>query len=274
MDSSTVTLFTDVMHGAGSYRLDGKKKGGAKLHTVYDHQIRVPSMVRITEAKVQDRDFMDYLTLAPKSIIVMDKGFNRYDMYRKWSKSHITWVTRINEAAVINIIKEKVVPTQENDLGVLKDQIINMGHIKGNPIKVRLVTFWDKKKERLFKFITNDFKGKASRIAEIYKARWEIETYFKRIKQNFPLKYFLGDSVNAIKIQIWCCLICDLLVRIMIEKVRQMNNRIRSYGGVCSLIRLHLNTYVDLIKFLVNDEKALIAAQKKPPEINFQTTLF
>jgi Transposase DDE domain/Domain of unknown function (DUF4372) len=274
MDSSTVTLFTDVMQGAGTYRMDGKKKGGAKVHTLYDYESRIPTMMRITEAKVNDIDFMHHLILAPGSIIVMDKGFNSYEMYRKWNETGITWVTRMNEAAVIQVIGENLLQEEEKKQGVLKDQLILLGNPKTTrPIKTRLITLWDKKKDRVFKFISNDLKGPAIRISEIYKARWEIEMYFKRVKQNFPLKYFLGDSENAIKIQIWCCLICDLLVRLLIERVKQMKKRVRSYSGVCSTIRIHLNTYVNLVKFLANEEKALIEA-RKPPDLIIQPALF
>ena len=109
---------------------------------------------------------------------------------------------------------------------------------------------------------------KASTIANIYKKRWQIECLFKRLKQNYPLKYFLGDNENAIKIQIWSALITDLLIKIVKDKVK----RKWSFSNIAGMIRLHLMTYIHLIRFLQNPEKALI--KYRLPILNHQQSLF
>ena len=117
-------------------------------------------------------------------------------------------------------------------------------------------------------FFTNNTRIKASTIANIYKKRWQIECLFKRLKQNHPLKYFLGDNENAIKVQIWSALITDLLIKIVKDKV----NRKWSFSNIAAMIRLHLMTYIHLIKFLQNPEKALI--NYNPLKIDHQQSLF
>ena len=119
-----------------------------------------------------------------------------------------------------------------------------------------------------FKFVTNNTRMKASQIANIYQKRWQIELLFKRLKQAYPLKYFLGDNENAIKIQIWSSLITDLLVKIVKDNVK----RKWSYANIASMIRLHLMSYVDLVKFLNNPDKVFVNYQS--PEDKYQLNLF
>jgi len=118
-------------------------------------------------------------------------------------------------------------------------------------LKSRLVTFYDKSTERVFEFLTNNFELLPEQIANIYKKRWQIELVFKRIKQNYPLKYFLGDNENAIKIQIWCVFIADLIVKL----VHCLTQRKWAYSNLRTIIRLHLMSYINLWKFLNNPDK-------------------
>ena len=138
-------------------------------------------------------------------------------------------------------------------------------------IKVRRVIYRDPQTNKRFEFITNDWKSKPQRIADIYKSRWQIELVFKRIKQRYPLRYFLGDNENAIKIQIWTALICDLLVQIVKDHLEQRAKAKWSYSNLASMIKHHLMTYIKLIPFLSNPEKALITYKIPPPE---RLTLF
>ena len=108
-----------------------------------------------------------------------------------------------------------------------------------------------RKNERTFEFLTNNFLLPAEIIADLYKKRWLIEILFKRIKQNFPLKYFLGDNENAIKIQIWCAFIADLLIKIVQAQLK----RKWAFSNLSSIIRLHLMSYISLFEFLNNPEK-------------------
>jgi len=121
---------------------------------------------------------------------------------------------------------------------------------------VRLVVFYDKESGREFQFVTNNFCYAPATIAAIYKKRWQIELLFKRIKQNFQLHYFLGDSENAIRLQLWCTLIADLLLKVVKDKADK--KRKWSMANLASLVRLHLGTYINLMKFLINPDKALL----------------
>ena len=134
------------------------------------------------------------------------------------------------------------------------DQLILLGGKSViEKVPARKITYLDKKSGKELTFVTNNTRMKASTIAGIYKRRWQIECLFKRLKQNYPLKYFLGDSENAIKIQIWCSLITDILIKAVKDKVK----RKWSFSNIASMIRLHLMTYIHLIKFLQTPEKIL-----------------
>jgi transposase len=118
-------------------------------------------------------------------------------------------------------------------------------------IALRRVAFYHAEQDRVYEFISNNFELPADKIAEIYKQRWQIETLFKRLKQNFPLKYFLGDSANAIKIQVWICLIAQLILKLIQLKA----NRKWSFSTMASLIKFHLLSYIKLFEFLKNPHK-------------------
>jgi IS4 transposase len=129
-----------------------------------------------------------------------------------------------------------------------------MGHkdIK-HRVKARLVRYRDVSTSEIYEFVTNNLKMSASTIAALYRKRWQIESLFKRMKQNYPLKYFLGDSENAIKIQIWCALIADLLLKI----VKKAAAAKWSFSNLAAMVRLHLMTYINLFSFLKSPEKSL-----------------
>lgn len=141
-------------------------------------------------------------------------------------------------------------------------------HRLKNRIRGRIVTYCDSTSKKTLQFISNNLKMSPITIALIYKKRWQIECLFKRFKQNYPLKYFLGDSQNAIKIQIWCALITDLLIKIVKNQIK----RKWSFSNLASIIRLHLMTYINILKFLEAPEKALL--NYMPPEYEHQLTLF
>lgn len=138
--------------------------------------------------------------------------------------------------------------------GVLGDQIIEITvdeQGKSSKLKLRKVTFYDRVLKRKFEFLTNLFEMRADLIAAIYKLRWQIELLFKQLKQNFPLKYFLGDNENAIKIQIYCALIVNLLLTVVQKQLK----RSWSFSNLVSFCRIHLFNYLHLMRFLENPEK-------------------
>lgn len=274
IDSTTISLFNSIMRGAGSYALNGKKKGGAKAHVVMDADRNTPVFVRITEARMSDKDILKQTTLPANSIVIFDKGYNYYQIFLEWTKNNVRWYTRINKAAVYEVIEQMPLSDQQLGLGVFKDELIILGNPRTKkkiPLqKARLVHYKDKSTGKYFEFISNDFESEAFEIAEMYKRRWQIEIFFKRLKQNFPLKYFLGDNENAIRIQMWCSLIADLLIKVCMDRVAKKKQW--SFASLCGFIRIHLGTYIALFTFLKNPEKALI--DYKPPDRNIQYALF
>ena len=143
----------------------------------------------------------------------------------------------------------------ENESGkVLKDQTVLLTYGKDKKqLRVRRVEYYDEKNDKVLVFLSNIFSMSADEVAGIYEKRWEIECLFKRLKQNFPLKYFLGDNQNAIEIQIWCSLIANLIYSVIKKGLK----RKWAFSNICSMIRLHLPNYIHLIQFLNNPTQPL-----------------
>ncbi|MBK9075077.1 MAG: IS4 family transposase [Flavobacteriales bacterium] len=269
VDSTTISLFSEVMHGAGAYRNNGRKKGGAKAHVLMRASDDVPCFVHLTEARVNDRVVLDRLPLPAGSIIVLDKGFNSYAQYDRWEQHQVTYVTRLVENSALRVHHERQVSQHQRRLGVLSDQEVELAqhsNTKVKRIKARVVGFFDAATGREFRFLTNDRSHAPATIAALYKRRWQIELLFKRIKQHRPLRYFLGDSPNAIKIQIWCALIADLLIKVTKDRAELVAPRRWSFSNLAAIVRQHLGTYVDLMAFLKNPERALLNYRPPPPQ--------
>ena len=244
VDSSTISLFSDVLRGAGRNPLEGKKKGGIKMHTMINAREDVPCLVRFTSAATHDHTFLKELELKKGSFVVFDKGYVDYLQYHNWTLDDIYFVTRQKDNAVYQSLEEFPVGDHIHS-GVLKDERIEVLKDK-QTITLRRVAFYHAEQDRVYEFISNNFELAADKIAEIYKQRWQIETLFKRLKQNFPLKYFLGDNQNAIEIQIWVSLIIGLIMLVIQRKAK----RKWAFSNMMSVIRYHLMTYIDLFKFL------------------------
>jgi hypothetical protein len=266
VDSTTITLFSDILKGAGRNPLNGKKKGGIKVHTMINAMEDVPCLIRFSSAATHDHTFLKNLDLEKGSFVVFDKAYNDYLQYLQWTIEGVYFVTRQKENAVYKSIKEFDLDDKTSD-AVLKDELILIE--KGDKsIEIRRVAYWDSKKEKVYEFITNNFEISPDKVADIYKHRWQIETMFKRLKQNFPLKYFLGDNQNAIEIQIWTALIVQLIMLVIQRKIK----RNWAYSNMVSVIRFHLMTYINLFKFLENPDKQWVDLTTKPP--NIQLKLF
>ena len=244
VDSSTISLFSDVLKGAGRNPLEGKKKGGIKMHTMINAREDVPCLVRFTSAATHDHTFLKELDLKKGSFVVFDKGYVDYLQYHNWTLDDIYFVTRQKDNAVYQSLEEFPIGDHIHS-GVLKDERIEVLKDK-QIITLRRVAFYHAEQDRVYEFISNNFELAADKIAEIYKQRWQIETLFKRLKQNFPLKYFLGDNQNAIEIQIWVSLIIGLIMLVIQRKAK----RKWAFSNMMSVIRYHLMTYIDLFKFL------------------------
>lgn len=250
IDSSTISLFGDILRGVGRPRLDGaRRKGGIKVHAMMNAFSGVTEFVRMTPAKVHDRQFLLKLKLPPESFMVFDKAYNDYRQFDSWSKQKVWFVSRMKENAVYHVCKVLSDKTKKRrNIGVIKDQLITVGYKQQNEqvrLRLRRVTY-KAEDGRIYVFITNNFKISASQVARIYKSRWMIELLFKQIKQNFPLRYFWGDSQNAIKTQIYCVLIAQLLMVV----IRKKSATKKSFANMITVIRLHLMSYVELMAFI------------------------
>jgi transposase len=257
IDSTTISLFREILKGAGTPKSNGKKKGGIKVHMAVRSSEDVPCLVRLTPAAQADAPFLKNINLNKGSIVVMDRGYNGFSKLIEWTNNGVWWVTRLRNNTYYELKDNYPVNQSQKESGILQDQCIIMGAPRKRIQKVRcrLIKFYDKTTNKQLSFITNNFRWKASKIASIYKRRWQIELLFKRLKQNTTLEYFLGDNENAIKIQIFCSLIADLLLKLATARIK----RHWAHSNLASLIRLHLMNYTKLIDFLENPYNCTIS---------------
>ena len=262
IDSTTISLFQEILKAAGRNPVNGKRKGGIKAHTLIKADEDVPQMVRFSPAAANDVPFMRAVTVPKGSILVFDKAYRDYRQLNRWDEQKIFWVSRLHKNTVVETLYKKDLTAHHRERGILSDAIICIGHNyhdKIEKVQCRVVKFYDKEFKRTFEFLTNQLDYSPITIADIYKQRWQIESLFKRIKQNYPLRNFLGESENAIKIQIWCALIADLLLKI----VKSRCKRPWSFANLSSMVRLHLMTYINLMSFLTKPEKTLLQSIAK-----------
>jgi len=264
VDSTTISLFSDILKGVGRNPLTGKKKGGIKIHTMINALEDVPCLIRFSDAATHDHTFLKDLDLKKGSFVVFDKAYNDYLQYLQWTLDDIYFVTRQKDNAVYKSIKEFDLSNKTSD-AVLKDELIIVEK-DNKSIEIRRVAYWDAEKNKVYEFITNNLEISPDKVADIYKHRWQIETMFKRLKQNFPLKYFLGDNQNAIEIQIWSALIVQLIMLVIQRKIK----RKWAYSNMIGVIRFHLLTYINLFKFLENPHKEWWELSSKPPDIQIK----
>ena len=254
IDSTTISLFKAILKAVGRKPLNGKKKGGIKAHVMINAQENTPILVRYSSAARHDKNFLKHIDLAKGSIIVFDRAYNDYKQYARFTSDEIFFVTREKKSAVFQ--QGKVFKILDNtDSGVVKDEEIFLTYREDKKqlkLRTRRITYYEEKSRKTLIFITNNFELDAETIAAIYKKRWQIETLFKQLKQNFPLKYFLGDNQNAIEIQIWVSMIANLLVTLIKNRVK----RKWAFSNLVSLIRMHLMNYINIYKFLEDPEKS------------------
>jgi hypothetical protein len=253
VDSTTISLFKDILKCVGRKSADGKSKGGIKSHTVINADEKVPNLVWFTPATTHDHQFLEKLKCDEHTVYIFDKGYNDYKAFAHFSEQKTGFVTRIKDNAKYEV-------TQKNDIaenihsGVLSDEIIEVevnNESGKTKLKLRKIKYYDREHKRSFEFISNLFEFRADTIAALYKIRWQIELLFKQIKQNFPLKYFLGDNENAIKIQIYCVLIVNLLLGVIKKSLKRQ----WSFSNLVSFCRIHLFNYIHLTKFFESPEK-------------------
>lgn len=252
VDSTTISLFKDILSCVGRKPLNGKNKGGIKAHSVINADEKVPNLVWFSPATTNDQKFLEKLKCNENTVYVFDKGYNDYKAFKYFTEQKTGFVTRLKDNANYEITEKRAI-SQEIHSGVMSDEIIEVevkeGKLKSK-LKLRKIKFYDRENKRAFEFICNLFDFRADTIAALYKIRWQIELLFKQIKQNFPLKYFLGDNESAIKIQIYCVLIVNLLMGVIKKSLK----RKWAFSNLVSFCRIHLFNYIHLTKFLESPE--------------------
>jgi len=244
LDSTTMSLCLSLFPWAEFKTL----KGGIKTHVLLNHDDYLPHYVLITKAKHPDVKVAHFLSLTPGSIVVMDLGYIDYELFAKWSKSGIFFVTRLRKDLNWVVSENRSVPQNRN---ILEDQIIRLNSQWGRKycrdLQFRRIVV-DIEGEQPLVFLTNHLQFGATTIASIYKDRWKIEVFFKALKQNLKIKTFVGTSPNAIYIQIWTALIAMLLLKWL----HHLSKAKWSLSNLASMLRLNLFTYRDLQAWLDN----------------------
>jgi len=242
LDSSTIDLCLS-MYDWAKFR---RTKGAVKLHLVLDHDGYLPSFAWITEGKVSDVKVAHLLRFEPGTIVVDDRGYNDYVLFGKWTSQGVFFVTRMKDNALYVVEETREVPQKSN---VLRDEVIRLTRVKAAekcPYLLRRIEFYDAEKDRVFVFLTNNMKLGSTTIAAIYKDRWQIELFFKALKQNLKIKTFVGTSSNAVKTQIWTALIAMLILRYL-----QLRSKFNwSLSNLVAILRMNLFTHRDLWAWL------------------------
>ena len=211
LDSTTISLCLSLFPWAKFRRT----KGAVKLHMLLDHDGYLPTFAYISNGKKHDSTVAKRVPLASGSIVAMDRDYNDYKLFSDWTLNNIFFVTRLKSNADYDIIESRVIPKNRN---ILSDQVIRLtGYYaqKNCPHLLRKVVVWDEKNSREIILLTNHLEFGATTISAIYKDRWQIELFFKAIKQNLKIKTFVGTTENALYIQIWTALITILLIKFL-----------------------------------------------------------
>jgi hypothetical protein len=244
LDSSTISLCLSLFPWAKFRRT----KGAVKLHLLLDHDGYLPTFAYITNGKKHDVTIARKVPLAPGSIVAMDRGYNDYTLFAYWTSNGIFFVTRLKENADYMVIEEKKVPMNRN---ILADQLIQFTGYKARkncPHTLRRVVVWDKDENREIVLLTNHLEFGATTISGIYKDRWQIELFFKALKQNLKVKTFVGTTENALYIQIWTALIAILLIKYL-----QFKSKFAwSLSNLVAFLRWNLFSYRDLWEWIDN----------------------
>ena len=236
IDSTTITLFSNLLFkGVGRHPKTGKKKGGIKVHTVIHANEGVPSDIKFTSAATNDSFMLKPATLNKGDIMAMDRAYIDYEKFEQLTRRGVIYVTKMKKNLKYSILSDTMYQTPDGFMEVRIQHVEFVKQVKGREVihhKSRIITYVDGKKRKLISLLTNDMESDPEEIIAIYRQRWEIELLFKQMKQNFPLKYFYGESANAIKIQIWVTLIANLLLMVMKKGLKRKWSFLRTgyYG--------------------------------------------
>jgi hypothetical protein len=244
LDATTIELCASLFDWA-KFRTT---KGAVKLHLLLDHEGYLPVFAHITEGKTHEVNIARGLHIPKGSIVAIDRGYIDYALFGRWTQDGVFFVTRQKDNADYIVIEEKSIPQNRN---ILKDQIIELSGFYSRqkcPYPLRRIEVWDEENERTLVLLTNHLSFGSTTIAAIYKDRWQIEIFFKTIKQNLKIKTFVGTSPNALMIQIWTALIAILILKYL--KFRSTFGW--SLSNLAAMLRYNLFTYRNLWEWIHN----------------------
>lgn len=264
LDSTTISLCLSLFDWA-KYKTT---KGAVKMHTLLDYDGHLPAYVNITDGKTADNKGAYDIPLLKQSVIVADRFYNDFPLLNIWDSNEVFFVVRHKDNIKFKSIKEHDLPDDRHQ-HILKDEIIELAgnqSRKKYPKRLRRVAIWNDKNNQVIELITNQKTWTANTISELYKARWEIEIFFREIKQLLHIKSFVGTSENAVMIQIWTALITILVLKAL--------KAIAKYpwylSNLVAFIRLNLFVKINLQKWL--DEP--FVEVNPPPRNRYQGVLF
>jgi hypothetical protein len=242
LDGSIIDLSMSMFDWAKFRRT----KGAIKLHLLLDHDGYLPSFAVVTEGKTSEIKVARTLRFDPGTILAIDRGYNDFEWFLKLTQDGVFFVTRMKSNTVYTVVEECEVPSKGN---VLKDQIISLPALAKTgeePVLFRRIEYWNEDKSETLVFFSNLLHLAASTIAAIYKDRWQVELFFKALKQTAKIKTFVGTSANAVRTQVWTALIAMLVLKYL-----QMKSKFAwSLSTLAALLRQQLFFYRDLWAWL------------------------
>lgn len=244
LDSSTISLCLSLFDWA-KYKT---AKGAIKMHTLLDYDGNLPAYVNITDGKTADNKGAYDVPLLANSVIVADRYYNDFSLLNVWDSNSVYFVVRHKENLKFKPVKELELPENRHE-HILKDEIIEFTGTKAKqnyPKRLRRIAIWDEENGLVIELITNQMSWTANTISELYRSRWQIEIFFREIKQLLHIKSFIGTSENAVMIQIWSALITILILKYL-KALSQFGWRL---SNLVSFIRLNLFVKIDLQKWL------------------------
>lgn len=266
LDSSTISLCLNLFNWA-TY---SKTKGAIKLHTILDSTTMLPVLINITEGCANDiatAKRIDTSMLKKGSILVFDRGYIDYKWWSELDQKEITFVSRTKKSQNIFVIGQH---KTELEKGILADEVVMFGTCQATEKyekKLRRIRYWDEEKQKEYEYLTNNFDLSAKQIADIYKDRWQIELFFKWIKQNLKIKTFLGTSKNAVMTQIWIAMTYYLLL----SYIKFQTKFSKSLLELTRMIREVLMFKRSLIDLLSLDVRTIckLQSQEFDPQMSF-----
>jgi len=260
IDSTTISLCLSLFDWA-QFR---KKKGGIKLHVMFNNKEQIPELINFSNACKHDITAADSFPITENSIYVFDKGYICFEYLEKINKNRAFFVTRTKSNTQYRIIKRQ----QKTRKEIKADWIVTFSSYKSKdyPEQLRVVRYYDEETKKSYEFMTNNFDLSAKTIADIYKSRWDIELFFKWIKQNLKIKTFIGTSENAVKIQIWSAMIAYLLTEYIRYKSRTSFPILKTFR----ILNENLLTHSDIFPLLMKKSPPIIS---KKNHYDLQLTL-